>query len=184
MVQALSVNSGTTTLDWQLRRDWAASSGGGGIVSFTPPDYSAFGCGPAQLIDQSQGSGWGSDAPTNPVPTPQPKVVVISLPTPVDVSEVVINPSNTCGDAGSASTSKYRLELSTDNVTWSAIDGDFGVADRRRPASRFPRARPTCRYVRYTMISTQVEDVAGTCPGNFSGCDFMDSTELAVYGTP
>ena len=70
VVQAVSVNSGNNTLNWELRRDWAASSGGGAIVSFTPPDYSPFGCGPAQLIDQSQGNGWGSDAPTNPEPDP------------------------------------------------------------------------------------------------------------------
>ena len=184
VVQAVSINSGNNTLNWELRRDWAASSGGGAIVSFTPPDYSPFGCGPAQLIDQSQGNGWGSDAPTNPNPTPQPKEVVISLPAAVNVTEVVINPSNTCGDSGSASTSKYRLELSTDNTTWSAIDGDFGVTDRRPTSVPLPAGTTGVRFVRFTMISTQVEDLGGTCPGNFSGCDFMDSTELAVYGTP
>ncbi len=184
MVQSVSVASRTNTLNWELRRDWAASSGGGEIVSFTPPDYSPFGCGPAQLIDQSQGNGWGSDAPTNPNPTPQPKEVVIELPAAVNVTEVVINPSNTCGDAGSASTSKYRLELSTDNTTWSAIDGDFGVADRRPTSVPLPAGTTGVRFVRFTMISTQVEDLGATCPGAFSGCDFMDSTELAVYGAP
>ena len=39
------------------------------------------------------------------------------------------------------------------------------------------------QFVRFTMISTQVADLGGTCPGNFSGCDFLDSTEVAVYGT-
>ena len=38
------------------------------------------------------------------------------------------------------------------------------------------------RFIRYSMISTQVTDVGGVCPGPFSGCNFMDSTELAVYG--
>ena len=80
--------------------------------------------------------------------------------------------------------SKYRLELSTDNTTWSAIEGDFGVADRRPTSVPLPAGTTGVRFVRYTMISTQVEDLGGTCPGNFSGCDFMDSTELAVYGTP
>ena len=40
------------------------------------------------------------------------------------------------------------------------------------------------KFVRFTMISTQVADLGGTCPGTFSGCDFLDSTEVAVYGTP
>ena len=38
------------------------------------------------------------------------------------------------------------------------------------------------RFVRYTMLSTQVADLGGTCPGAFSGCNFVDSTELAVFG--
>ena len=185
VVQSVSVNSGTTTLNWQLRRDWAASSGGGTIVTFTPPDYSPFGCGPAQLIDQSQGSGWGSDAPTNPVPGAQPKAVEISLPAAVDVSQVLINPSATCGDSGSASTGDYRLETSVDGTTWVlANQGHFGIADRRPTSVPLAAGSTTdVRFVRYTMIGTQVGDAGGTCPGAFSGCDFMDSTELAVYGT-
>jgi hypothetical protein len=187
VVRTVSVSSGANTLDWSLRRDWAASGGGAGVVTFTPPDYTPFGCGPGQLIDQSQASGWGSDAPTNPEPVnPQPKEVVIELPEAVDVSEVVINPSNTCGDSGSASTGDFKLETSTDGTTWTLADqGHFGVDDRK-PTSVPLASGSTAgvQFVRYTMIGTQVTDLGGTCPGNFSGCDFMDSTELAVYGTP
>lgn len=187
VVQAVSVSSHTTPLNWALRRDWAASAGGGSVVSFTPPDYTAFGCGPGQLIDQSQGSGWGSDSPTNPEPVnPQPKEIVIALPQAVDVNEIVINPSNTCGDAGSASTGDYKLETSVDGTTWVlASQGHFGVANRK-PTS-VPLAGGSTAdvaLVRYTMIGTQVVDLGGTCPGPFDGCNFMDSTELAVYGTP
>jgi hypothetical protein len=39
------------------------------------------------------------------------------------------------------------------------------------------------QYVRYTMLSNQLADVGGTCPGAFSGCDYVGATELAVYGT-
>jgi extracellular elastinolytic metalloproteinase len=187
VVQSVSVNSGTTTLNWQLRRDWAASSGGGSVVSFTPPDYTPFGCGPGGLIDQSQGSGWGSDSPTNPEPVnPQPKEIVIELSQAVDVAEVVINPSATCGDSGSASTGDYKLETSTNGTTWVlANQGHFTPADRK--PTTVPLAGGSTAdvaFIRYTMIGTQVGDLGGTCPGNFSGCDFMDSTELAVYGTP
>ncbi len=57
----LSIPSHTVVKNWSVRKDWAASSGGGSVVSFTGPDYTAFGCGPAKLIDQSQMIGWGSD---------------------------------------------------------------------------------------------------------------------------
>jgi hypothetical protein len=32
------------------------------------------------------------------------------------------------------------------------------------------------------MVRPQVFQV-GACPGAFSGCDFMDLTEIEVYGT-
>ena len=33
------------------------------------------------------------------------------------------------------------------------------------------------------MKDPQVFDIGGICPGAFSGCDFMDTTEIAVYGS-
>jgi hypothetical protein len=183
----LSIASRAQVLNWTLRRDWAASGGGASIVDFTPPDYTAFGCGPGGLIDQSQGTGWGSDAPDNPVPGVQPKWVIIELPRSVNVVDLQINPSNTCGDPGSSSTGDYRVETSVDGTTWTlANEGHFGVANRARMNSVPLAAGSTAnvKFVRYTMISTQVADLGGTCPGPFGGCDFMDSTELAVYGTP
>ncbi|WP_256796406.1 M36 family metallopeptidase [Terrabacter sp. Ter38] len=183
--QTVSIASQAQVLDWALRRDWAASSGGGAIGAFTPPDYTPFGCGPGSLIDQSQGSGWGSDAPDNPSPSTQPKSAVVVLPAAVNIREIVVNPSNTCGDAGSASTGDYRVETSTDGITWAvANQGHFGLADRQ-PTSIPLAAGSTAavKFVRYTMVSTQVADLGGSCPGLFSGCDFMDSTELSVYGT-
>jgi extracellular elastinolytic metalloproteinase len=42
------------------------------------------------------------------------------------------------------------------------------------------------RFVRFFMLSTQVPaPVAQNCAaGGFSGCDFMDMTELEAYGSP
>ena len=40
------------------------------VVSADGPDYSASGCGPAGDIDQSSGSGWGSDSDLAPDGTP------------------------------------------------------------------------------------------------------------------
>jgi hypothetical protein len=33
------------------------------------------------------------------------------------------------------------------------------------------------------MLSPQLP-AGAVCPGNFSGCQFMDMSELAVYGAP
>ena len=190
VVQTVTISSGTTRLDWTLRRDWAASAGGATVTFFTnPPDYTPFGCGPTGLIDQSQASGWGSDAPTNPEPpaqNPQPKQIVIKMPTTVDISELTINPSNTCGDAGSASTGDYMLETSPDGVTWTLASSGHFTPAQRHPNTIAMAAGSTAgvQFVRFTMEGTQVVDLGGTCPGNFSGCDFMDSTELEVFGAP
>ena len=54
--QTVSIASRAQVLDWALRRDWAASSGGGTIGTFTPPDYTPFGCGPATVSFASRPS--------------------------------------------------------------------------------------------------------------------------------
>ena len=116
----------------------------------------------------------------------QPKFVVVELPVAVNISQLQINPSNTCGDAGSASTGDYKVETSTNGTTWT-----LGNAGHFTPAQRHANTVPLAagsasgvKFIKYTMIGTQVVDLGGTCPGAFSGCDFMDSTELAVYGAP
>jgi len=186
VVRTVSIASRVNVLNWSLRRDWAASAGGASVVEFTPPDYTVFGCGPGGLIDQSQGTGWGSDAPNNPFPDPQPKFIVIQLPVAVNIGEIQINPSNTCGDPGSSSTGDYQVESSPDGTTWTLVNaGHFGIADRRMTTIPLaPGSTAGVRFVKYTMIDTQVVDLGGTCPGPFGGCIFMDSVELAVYGAP
>jgi extracellular elastinolytic metalloproteinase len=186
IVRTVTVAASANTLDWPLRRDWAAAPGGASVTEFTPPDNTDFGCGPGNLIDQSLGVGWGSIAPTNPEPDPQPKFVVIQLPVAVNISDLQIDPSNTCGDQGSASTGDYKVETSADAITWTlGIAGHFTPADRHLTTVPLAPASTTgVKFVRYTMIGTQVGDLGGTCPGAFSGCDFMDSTELIVFGTP
>lgn len=39
------------------------------------------------------------------------------------------------------------------------------------------------RFVRFTMIKPQVFEIGGSCPGAYSGCDFLDLSELEVYGS-
>ncbi|MCA2212402.1 M36 family metallopeptidase [Jidongwangia harbinensis] len=177
----LSIASRTQSQNWALRRDWAAISGGSDVVSFTGPDYSEYGCGPAQLFDQSQSAGWGSDV------APEGQNVVVQLPVAVDIAEVVINPSATCGDDPTASTSRYRVETSGDGTTWTVgAEGAFPngtVTPTTVPLSE--GSRSDVAFLRYTMLTTQGQD-AGLCPAGqpptVSGCLYLDSTELAVYG--
>lgn len=209
VVRTVTIEKGNNVEDFELRRDWAALGGGGSVKSFTGPDFTAFGCGPASAIDQSQGSGWGSTTDNDagePTGNVTPKEIVVELPQAVDVSEIKINPSNTCGDAGSASTKDFRLETSTDGTTWVMVkEGSFGAADRGQyvtVAGLGPAGLTDVKFVRFTMLNPQVPLLNGTLPpfgtsgvpdrcgptapnpGNFSGCSFMDMSELGVYGTP
>jgi hypothetical protein len=190
-----------TNLTGELRRDWAASSGGGEVVDFTGPDFTPFGCGPWNAIDLSQGTGWGSttgDDNGTPTGTPVPKRVDIALPEPITITAggtggetaFRVDPTNTCGDPGSSATNDYRIEVSVDGITWVEVaDGGFGtVEDTDTKGRYFDVASSTevvgVTHVRFWMDSPQVPDIAESCPGPYGGCEYMDMTEIQVYGTP
>ncbi|RZU52941.1 carboxypeptidase family protein [Krasilnikovia cinnamomea] len=183
VVKTVSVGARTNTVDWALRRDWAAIAGGSSVVSATGPDYTEFGCGPKHLFDQSYGSGWGSD-----VTGPDGFNVVLKLPRAVDIAELTLDATATCGDAGSASTGKFRIETSADGAAWTvAATGQFTAANRGL-ANPVPltAGKTGVQFLRYTMLSSQAQDlgVCTTPDAPYSGCKFMDSTELAIYGAP
>ncbi len=184
--QTVSVAARANTVNWTVRRDWAALAGGSRVVTFNGEDNTESGCGPRHLFDQSQGTGWVSNVVFTTGTAIEPRFVVVRLPVAVTVAEIAVNPTPGCGLAGSASTGDYRVETSTDGTTWTvAAGGHFGPADRNRMNSVPLAAGSTAnvQYVRYTMLSNQLADVGGTCPGAFSGCDYVGATELAVYGT-
>jgi len=146
------------------------------VVSFTGPDYTGFGCGPPQLFDQSQLSGWGSDVAA------EGQNVVVELPAAVNISELVINPSATCGDDPTASTGGYRVETSSDGTAWTtAAEGHFPNGTVTATPVPLTAGSTGVQFIRFTMVTSQAQD-AGVCPGQVSGCEFLDSTELAVYG--
>ena len=181
VTRTLSIASHPQTADWQVRRDWASSSGGGSVVSFTGPDYTPD-CGPAKLIDQSQAGGWGSDIAA------AGQRIVLRLPAAVNIDQLVINPSATCGDGPSSSTGGYRVETSADGVTWTvAASGTFPAGTvTATPVALAAGTGTGVGYVRYTMLTTQAQD-AGQCPvgqpPTVSGCVYLDSTELSLYGS-
>ncbi len=211
VLSSLTINKPTTIQSWSLRRDWAALGGGGSVIDFNGPDYTDFGCGPSGAIDQSLGTGWGSDTDENATATGRvtPKFVTIKLPVAVNIAEIAVDPSNTCGDAGSASTHRYTIETSVDGQTFKLVNqGVFYAANRAHLNSVTPLAPDAVsnvRYVRFTMVNPQVPEIGNACtdasncgdngvptrcgpsapsPGNFSGCTFMDMSEIEVYGRP
>ena len=209
----LTITQPTTTHDFQLRRDWAALSGGGSITDFSGPDFSGFGCGPTGAIDQSQGNGWGSVTNSAGVDdgTTSPEHIVVKLPVAVDISELDVNPSNTCGDPGSSSVRGFVIETSTDGVTFTqAATGVFYAANRGHlnPVA-LSGTQTGIQYVRFTFLNPQVplggfgactdatscgadpndsSGVAAHCgPGKdngFGGCTFTDMSEIEVFGHP
>jgi len=197
VLPTLTVPPGGATADFAPRRDWASGLAGGSIAATNDDTSAPFGCGAFEVIDQSLGRGWSAFSADDPAIGNfhiTPKFATIHLATTVNVTEIAIDPANTCGDGGSASTQNYLLETSPDGITWTvANDGSvpFTVADRHR-LNAVPLATGSTanvNFVRFTMISPQVPGVfATTCAdptqGPFSGCLFIDSSELEVYGAP
>jgi hypothetical protein len=195
----------SVTADFAVQRDWAMDSGGGTVTDFNGPDYSGFGCGPGGAIDGSLGTGWGSTAGDNDgdaTGTFQPKHIVVKLPQAVDVSGFGVDPEATCGDSGSSSTGDYSIEVSSNGTDWTTVaDGHFGVDDRGHLAQVDPTGDTSgVQYVRFTIKGDQVVEAArqngddtGTfesicgdpdTSGGYTGCQFADMSELAVFGTP
>ncbi|HTG47335.1 MAG TPA: M36 family metallopeptidase [Actinomycetota bacterium] len=212
VVASLTIVPGANTRDWSLDRDWAAAGGGATIASFNGPDYTTFGCGPINAIDQSQGIGWGSTTDTNAgddTGSVTPKHLVIALPATVDISAISVDPGPTCGDDASAATHDYTVEVSANGTTWttaatgSFFAGDVGVMN---PVT-LGGSTTGVNFVRFTMLDPMVPMTGDTCddvsncpagtgsvaarcgpaatdPGFFDGCSFMDMSEIEVYGTP
>jgi hypothetical protein len=192
------------TADFSVQRDWAMSSGGGAITDFNGPDYSGFGCGPSGAIDGSLGTGWGSTVGNDAgdaTGTFLDKYIVVKLPQAVDIASFGVDPAATCGDSGSSSTGDFSIEVSADGNNWTPVaDGHFTIEDRGHLNQVDPNAAADgVQYVRFTIKGDQVEDVAaangepGTfaeicgndeTSGGYTGCQFADMSELAVFGTP
>jgi extracellular elastinolytic metalloproteinase len=183
----IKVVPGATPASFEIRRDWAAENGGGAVVDFNGPDYTSFGCGPTGSIDLSQGTGWGSttgDDAGDPTNEMIPKFVEIRLAAPVTVGSFAVNPSNTCGDPGSSSVAKYRIETSTDGNTYTtAAEGEFDASNRNHLNEiTLDTPIPNVGYVKFWMLSPQVPDFEQTCPeGNYGGCQYTDMTEIEVF---
>jgi extracellular elastinolytic metalloproteinase len=212
-VKTVTINSNANQLDWQLKRDWASLGGGASIVSFTGPDF-APACPPEGAIDQTDGIGWGSTTDGNDgVATGNvtPKVLIFQLPTAVTINGISINPNHSCGDPGSSSMRGFLVEVSTDGSTWSQASTGVmyaGNRDKLNPLTLGGNLTGI-KFIRLTMLNPQVPNATGAActgpadcgtdpnddsgvaahcgPGKdnaFGGCQFMDMTEIEVYGRP
>ena len=185
-IKTVTVAAKPGTVDWSVRRDWAASQGGAQVAGFNGEDSTGFGCGPGQAIDMSQGTGWSSDSVLTAGTAIEPRFVTVQLPAAVDLTSIEINPTGNCGDDPSSSTGDYRVETSPDGAAWTvAATGHFGTANRNKMnAVTLSAGTSGAKFIRYTMLGTQVADSGGTCPSQFSGCAFVDTVEIGAYGAP
>ena len=182
---ALSITSGANTANWAVRRDWAALAGGASVTDTNDDTGAPFGCGAAAMFNQSQGSGWSAFRRLNSAGKPVPVFVVVELPQPIDVSEIAVDRVRRAVTAAAPPPARTRSRRPRTARNWTtANQGTFTPADRGHFSSPPLAAGSTdaVRFVRYTMKDSQVNQV-GSCPGNFSGCDFIDSSELEVYGS-
>ena len=156
-------------LDARRRRQARLGGGRGGaaITSSNGREYADYGCGPSGAIDQSLTLGWSTMAGSD-------KVLVVQLPEAVDVTQLGIDPSETCGDTSTSATGSYRVETSPDGTTWTvAATGTFTGADRGR-LNLLTAAAGGVRYARLTLLSSQ----------GGAGAPYRDLSEFAIYGTP
>ncbi|MDQ3627401.1 MAG: M36 family metallopeptidase [Actinomycetota bacterium] len=190
----LDVSGRRTTLDAELRRNWAADAT---VLDATGRDLSDAGCGPGAAFDSSSATGWssstGDDEAEEATAVPVPKLVDIELREPIDIvagdgqgTAFGVDPSHTCGNPGSTSTDGYRIDVSTDAEQWTTVaDGSFGTTRGRLVPVEAQESVTDVRFVRFWMRSPQVPDLAVQCPeGPYAGCRFMDVTEVQVFGPP
>jgi hypothetical protein len=137
------------------------------------------GCGPDQLIDDTDLYGWVANNPAAAQPKP---VATFALPKAVDVSAIAIDPAPGCYFLGaSAALKDYKLEVSSDGATFRPYAaGAFGAAEggRLNRLESSGAAGRNVKQVRLTMIQSQDQ-----CDG-CTGAQYISASRLEVFGAP
>jgi extracellular elastinolytic metalloproteinase len=165
VVQNVGISANTTTTrNFTMRRDWASVEGGATLNSASPPDYTPFGCGPKQGFDLSQGTGWGSDVGT--------RSVIVHLPKKLDVKQFQMDPAATCGDPSNAALQNFTVQTRTSST------GTFTTAWSNT------NALPQHSFTAFPVTKPGVTDVKLIMQSNSGNAQFMDMSELMVFGKP
>ncbi|MFN8233047.1 MAG: M36 family metallopeptidase [Actinomycetota bacterium] len=167
------VVDGDEVLNRKVNRDWAALEAGAKLVSFTPPDYTPFGCGPSGAFDLALGAGWGSDAPRNgDSGVDGPRKAVVKLPKAIKVQSFGVASSGTCGDGPESGVKGFTIQTRTQNGDWITVvkanaknDGEL-----RTYEPKGPKGSKNVRFIRFIMRSTHGDAL------------FMDVLEVTVRG--
>ncbi len=162
-------------LNFKIRRDWAATAGGAKVKSFTQPNYTQFGCGPAQAFDVSRDTGWVSDTPNNNESGHTgPRSVVLQLPKAVNVTNFSLDPAATCGVGSDAGVKAFTISTrKAATAPWVvAVKNTAALSEGRLHVFTPKAGKARVRFVKLTMKSSR---------GDLS---FMGVTELLVHGKP
>jgi len=158
----------TTTNFAPLRRDYASQPSGGSAG--TPgPNYTEYGCGPTQAVDDIKGTVWSTDAGS-------PQDLIVDLGRSIDLREIRIDPRAGCGDDPGSSLAQYELAASDGaGQPFERIAGGIvGAADARGYVV-LPLAGDIAgrRLLRLRAIAPRDPN-----------SQFMDVSELEATGTP
>ncbi len=165
--------NGTEHVLRRIYRDWASTEGGARVVRATPPNYSVFGCGPANAFDLTSENGWGSDAPGSRFGSnvTGPRSVVVRLPKPVNIVSFGFDPHAACGDPLNASVRAFTIQTRTATGPWTTAFSRTVALRVGRLNRLIPhQGRRRVVFVRLTLVNNR---------GNPS---FMDMSELSVRG--
>ncbi len=160
------------TRNVSLRRNWALASGGTIASALAGPDLTDLGCGPASSIDGTRRSVWSTYLSGPGSVTPGPKELLLTLPGPITVGEVRIDPSSGCGDPAASALGGYVLQVSATGAAFSTVaQGTFGSANVGRTNAVTLSSRPGgVRFVKLRALSSQ------------GGSRAVDVAEIQIYG--
>jgi hypothetical protein len=164
--------AGDARVRLHVNRDWASTGAGAELVSATPPDYSAYGCGAGNAFDASLGTGWASDAKTNGESGVRgARTAVVRLPRSVDVTSFGVATGATCGDPESAAVRSFTIKVRRAHGRWrTALEHDGGFTHGVLHTFRLRRTLRNVRLVRMVMLKSNHPA-------------YMDMLELSVRGT-
>jgi hypothetical protein len=159
---------GSAARNVAVHRDWAMPAGGAQVAGNDESNAGA-GCGSVAAVDGDRATGWSAAAR----PAADPAVLTVALPQAIDVRTFVIDPTSACGHPPGAALGAYRLETSSDTVTWAtAAEGTLGETARGTAVEITPTANAA--GVQFVRLIARAPQEAGAAT--------VDVRELKVFG--